>query len=124
MLHGRTAPTLLCAILVVLLHASFPGRITAQAAGSIVGRIHIVPGNEIKSPILVTLSSRGEMVNSVYTDSEGNFGFSGLPGNLYHVVVNEAGYLPVQEDVSVDPVTTSMKIVTINLVPSEARQKS
>lgn len=124
MLHGRTAPTLLCAILVALLHASFPGRISAQAAGSIVGRVRIVPGNEIKSPVLVTLSSRGAMVNSVYTDSEGNFGFSGLPGNLYRVVINEEGYLPVQEDVSVDPVTTSMKILTINLVPSEANPKS
>jgi Tfp pilus assembly protein PilF len=124
MLHGRTAPTLLCAILVAFLHASFPGRISAQAAGSIVGRIRITPGNEIKSPILVTLSSRGQMVNSVYTDSEGNFGFSGLPGNLYHVVINEEGYLPVQEDVSVDPVTTSMKLVTIDLVPSKAKPKS
>jgi len=124
MMRGRTAPTLLCAILVALLHASFPGRISAQAAGSIVGRIRITPGNEIKSPILVTLSSRGETVNSIYSDSEGNFGFSGLPGNLYHLVINEEGYLPVQEDVSVDPVTTSMKLVTIDLVPSEAKAKS
>ena len=125
MIRGRRkVPTLLCAILVALLYASFPGRISAQAAGSIVGRIRIVPGNEIKSPILVTLSSRGETVNSVYTDNEGNFGFSGLPGNLYHLVINEEGYLPVHEDVSVDPVTTSMKIVTINLVPSEAKVKS
>ena len=92
-----------------------------RPAGSIVGRIRIAPGNEINSPILVTLSSRGETVNSVYTDNEGHFGFSGLPGNLYHVVVNEEGYLPVEEDVSVDPVTTSMKIVTIYLVPSEAK---
>jgi len=124
-MRGRLKPpALLCAILIALLHASFPGRISAQAAGSIVGRIRITPGNEIKSPILVTLSSRGETVNSVYSDSEGNFGFSGLPGNLYHLVINEEGYLPVQEDVSVDPVTTSMKLVTIDLVPSQVRQKA
>jgi len=124
MMRGRRkAPTLLSAILVSLLYAALPGGLSAQSAGSIVGRVRIAPGNEIKSPILVTLSSRGAMVNSVYTDSEGNFGFNGLPGNLYHVVINEEGYLPVQEDVSVDPVTTSMKIVNINLVPSVAKAK-
>ncbi len=122
MLGQRTAPTLLCAIL-SLLYASLPNHVFAQASASIVGQLRIAPGNEINSPMLVTLSSRGETVNSVYTDNEGRFGFSGLPGNLYHVVINEDGYLPVEEDVSVDPVTTSMKILTIFLVPREAKSK-
>lgn len=122
MLGQRAAPTLLCAIL-SLLYASLPNHVFAQASASIVGQLRIAPGNEINSPMLVTLSSRGETVNSVYTDNEGRFGFSGLPGNLYHVVINEDGYLPVEEDVSVDPVTTSMKILTIFLVPREAKSK-
>jgi tetratricopeptide (TPR) repeat protein len=116
---------LLCAVVVALICAAFPVRMSAQAGGgSIVGRVRIAPGNEIKSPVLVNLGTRGTTVNSVYTDNEGNFGFTGLPGNLYHIEINETGYLPVQEQVVIDPVTTTMRIVDIYLTPRDAKTKS
>src|SRR5579862_46226 len=118
-------PVLFCAILASLLHVSLPGRISAQAgSGSIVGQVRIAPGNEITSPVLITLSSRGATVNSIYTDNEGRFGFNQLPGNLYHLVINEDGYAPVEQEVAIDPVTSSMQVLTIYLVPREAKPKA
>jgi predicted Zn-dependent protease len=125
-MRGRLkAVPLLCAILISLLYVSCPGRLSAQAAGgSIVGQIRIAPGNEVKSPVLVTLSSRGVTVNSIYTDSEGRFGFNDLPGNLYHVVINEDDYQPVQQEVQIDPATASLRVLTIYLIPRETKPKS
>ncbi len=117
--------TILCAVVFALICGALPVRVSAQAGGgSIVGRVRIAPGNEIKSPVLVNLGTRGTTVNSVYTDNEGNFGFTGLPGNLYHIEINETGYLPVQEEVVIDPVTTTMRIVDIYLNPRDAKTKS
>lgn len=119
------SPVLLCAILASLFHISLPQQISAQAgSGSIVGQVRIAPGNEITAPVLITLSSRGATVNSIYTDNEGRFGFNQLPGNLYHILINEDGYSPVEQEVSIDPVTSSMQILTIYLVPREAKPKA
>jgi Tfp pilus assembly protein PilF len=118
------ARPLFCAMLTLLLLASLPKKILAQAgSGSIVGRVRIAPGNELKSSVLVNLSTRGATINSVYTDNEGNFGFGGLPGNLYHVEINEQGYLPVHEEVVIDPVTNTMKILTLYLTPRDVKAK-
>ncbi len=115
---------LLCAALIILFYSASPEWLFAQTSGSIVGQIRVSPGTEIKAPVLVTLSSRGATVDSIYTDNEGRFGFSDLPANLYHLVINEDGYLPVQDEVPVDPVTSSMRIVTIFLVPKETKTNS
>ena len=112
---------LLCAALITLFYSASPEWLTAQTSGSIIGQIRIAPGNEIKAPVLVTLNSRGATVDSIYTDNEGRFGFNGLPANLYHLVINEDGYLPVQDEVPVDPVTSSMRVVTIYLVPRDMK---
>jgi Tfp pilus assembly protein PilF len=116
---------LFCAFLIALIHGACPKSLSAQnGPGSIVGQIRIAPGNEIKAPVLVNLSSRGATITSVYTDNEGRFGFNGLPGNIYHILVNEDGYLPVENEVSVDPVTSSMRIVNIYLVPLDSKAKT
>jgi predicted Zn-dependent protease len=116
---------LLCTTLICLAYVCSPRLLSSQTtSGSIVGQIRIAPGLEIKAPVLVTLSTRGATVNSVYTDNEGRFGFNGLPGNLYHISINEEGYLPVQDDLSVDPVNSSMRVLNIYLVPRETNAKS
>lgn len=115
---------LLCAAFITLLCSGSEWLFAQTTSGSIIGQIRIAPGTEIKAPVLVTLNSRGATVDSIYTDNEGRFGFNGLPANLYHIVINEDGYLPVQEEVSVDPVTSSMRILTIYLVPRETILKS
>jgi outer membrane protein assembly factor BamD (BamD/ComL family) len=118
----RNFLVLLGAILVVGLLVLSPQKSFAQT-GSIVGQVRISPGTEIKSPVLINLTSRGQTVNSVYTDNEGRFGFNALPANIYHVEINQEGFLPVREDVSVDAITSSMRLLNIYLVPRDAKEK-
>src|SRR5207245_9602715 len=95
----------------------------AQASGgSIVGQVRISPGNEPRSPVLVTLLGRGAVVNTVYTDSEGRFGFNSLPGNLYHIVINDSEYQPFEQDVPVDPTTSSVPVIIVFLIRHEPKQ--
>src|SRR5712692_10399249 len=90
--------SLLFAALLTLAYASTPGPLAGQASGgSIVGQVRIAPGSQLTSRVMVTLLARGAVVNTIYTDDEGRFGFHGLPGNLYHVVINEKNYQPVEE---------------------------
>src|SRR5689334_12594608 len=120
-MNRRTTRAVLGAILFFLVYACSPEHSWAQS-GSIVGQVRIAPGNEIKAPVLITLSTRGTQVNTLYTDNEGHFGFNGLPGNLYHVEINEEGYLPIKEEVPIDPVSANMKVLTIYLVPRESKR--
>jgi len=91
---------------------------SAQVSSStVMGQVRVAPGNPISKPILVTLRGRGTVVGQSYTDEEGRFYFNGLPGNIYHVEINEEGYLPVTETVVSDPQTAPMRMVNIYLVP-------
>lgn len=87
------------------------------SGGSIVGRVRVTPGTELPSPVLISLESRGAVVNTVYTDGEGRFGFNGLPGNIYHIKVDDEAYFPASETVSIDPETTSVRMLNIFLNP-------
>ena len=62
------------------------------------------------------------MVGQSYTDDEGRFYFNGLPGNIYHLEINEDGFMPVNETIVSDPDTAPTRMVNIYLVPREQRQ--
>jgi len=81
------------------------------------GQVRIAPGNPISKPILVTLKGRGITVAQSYTDEEGKFYFNGLPGNIYHVEINEDGFTPVSITVVSDVETATMRMVNIYLEP-------
>ena len=90
----------------------------AQAtSATVMGQVRITPGNLISKPILVTLKARGITVGQSYTDEEGRFYFNGLPGNIYHVEINEEGFQPVSIAVVSDIETATMRMVNIYLVP-------
>jgi predicted Zn-dependent protease len=113
----------ICLLLVGLVFAVFPRHQAAQApGGSIVGRVRIAPGNELKSPVMISLQTRGAVIASVYTDNEGSFGFNGLTANTYHVVIQEKEYLPVDETVPIEPITSPLRYVTIYLTQREAKK--
>jgi tetratricopeptide (TPR) repeat protein len=114
----KVSPIVLFALMLAVLQVRLEAQTTS---GSIIGHVRVSPGNEIRSPVLVTLQSRGATVNSVYTDDEGQFGFSGLLPNLYYVVIDEKEYQPVQEQVAIDPITATLRIVNINLTPRKLR---
>jgi len=52
-----------------------------------------------------------------YSDDEGKFFFPGLPGNIYHIVINESEYYPVNETVPFNPFTNRTKIISIHIIP-------
>ena len=87
------------------------------SGGSIVGQVRVTPGTELPSPVLISLESRGTVINTVYTDGEGRFGFNGLPGNIYHIKIDDEAYFPASETVIIDPETTSVRMVNIFLNP-------
>jgi len=119
---ARLLPAI-CGIALGLVYLSLPEHSFSQASGgSIVGQVRISPGNEPRSPVLVTLLGRGAVVNTVYTDGEGRFGFNGLPGNLYHIVINDSDYQPFEQDVPVDPTTSSIHVISVFLIPHEAKK--
>ena len=95
-----------------------PSVMQAQAtSATVMGQVRITPGNPISKPILVTLKARGITVAQSYSDEEGRFYFNGLPGNIYHVEINEEGFQPVSITVVSDVETATMRMVNIYLIP-------
>ena len=107
---------LLCAIL-------FPPaapRLWAQfQVGNIIGQARISRGGAPAEPIMIDLVARGAAVASTYTDGEGRFGFYAMPPNLYHLVVNDLKYQPVQVETKLNPVIAQVNIVNLILYPAE-----
>ena len=77
------------------------------------------PGHRTSRPVLISLESRGTVINTVYTDGEGRFGFNGLPGNIYHIKIDDEAYFPASETLIIDPDTTSVRMVNIFLNPRD-----
>jgi tetratricopeptide (TPR) repeat protein len=90
----------------------------SQQLGSIVGEVRITRGN-FPEQILVNLQTRGATVQSTYTDGAGRFGFNAVYANVYHVVINEDHYQPVDMQVELKPDIQPVYILQINLVPRE-----
>jgi tetratricopeptide (TPR) repeat protein len=89
-----------------------------QSLGSIVGRVRVVRGSSPAEPVLVSLEFRSAIMDSVYTDSSGTYGFHNLYPNLYNVIVNDGGYEPVRQRAVVDASMMSPTVmVDITLVP-------
>jgi len=91
-----------------------------QTLGSIVGRVRVVRGSSPAEPVLVSLEFRSAIMDSVYTDSSGTYGFHNLYPNLYNVIVNDGGYEPVRQRAVVDASMMSPTVmVDITLVPKK-----
>lgn len=86
-------------------------------SGSIAGQVRVTPGTELPKPVLINLESRGSVVNTVYTDGEGRFGFNGVVGNIYHIRIDDDTYLPANETVMIDGKTKPVAMVSILLNP-------
>ena len=89
-----------------------------QQIGSIVGTINVVRGN-FPEQLLVNLQTRGATIESTYADWEGRFSFNGVYANLYHIVINDDRYQPVDERVELRPDIQPMLILQITLSPRQ-----
>ena len=104
-------------LFLTLLLLSFPPNLAAQVSqGSIVGTIRVLRGNFPSTPVMVNLVARGALVNSIYADNEGRFGFSQLEPNVYHLVIEDKAYQKLEETVVIDP-TTPVRFLSLTLVP-------
>jgi tetratricopeptide (TPR) repeat protein len=69
--------------------------------------------------VLVKLERSGAQVGEVYSDAEGKFSFDDLPANLYHIVVEQEGYRPIDMAVPINPSTQHVAYVHLELIPEE-----
>jgi len=88
-----------------------------QQLGNIIGEIRVDRGDFPAHPVYVQLQLRFATINSVYADNQGRFGFYFLDANVYHVLIKEDGFQPVDEQVVVDPVSAPTAILQITLRP-------
>lgn len=89
----------------------------ASQVGNIIGQVRIARGDAPAEPVMVDLVARGATVTTTYTDGEGRYGFYGMPPNLYHLVVNDLKYQPVQVESKLNPVISQVNIVNLVLYP-------
>jgi tetratricopeptide (TPR) repeat protein len=69
---------------------------------------------------MVELDLHGAMVNSTYANTQGQFSFSGLDPNEYHIIINDEAYSPVDQVAPVSPDNLN-SVVMIVLRPLEAK---
>src|SRR5258708_8103639 len=94
-----------------------------QTLGSIVGRVRVVRGSSPTEPVLVSLEFRSAIMDSVYTDSSGTYGFHNLYPNPYYVVVNDDGYEPARLRAVVEAAMLApTAMVDMTSVPEEAEK--
>jgi tetratricopeptide (TPR) repeat protein len=103
-----------------LLFAAAP--LYAQQFGSITGELHIIK-SDFSGRVLVELQLHGAPINSQYTDEQGKFGFAPLTNNVYHIVIQDDRFYPVDQAVVLDLSITAITRVQINLTPRPAERK-
>jgi hypothetical protein len=103
--------------------ALLPGTLRGQnqVLGRIIGQVRTARGEFPPRQIMVELRLHGGVVESVYTDNEGRFGFSNLHANGYRVAINDEEYYPVEERADVSPDVMPYTRVLITLRPREEK---
>jgi tetratricopeptide (TPR) repeat protein len=97
--------------------------VRCQQQGSIVGELHVARG-DFPGRVLVELQLHGAPITTQYSDEQGRFSFSSLTNNLYHLVIRDERFYPVDERAVLDLSISSIKMVQINLIPRDKGQKA
>ena len=106
----------LCSLIFLFSALAFP-----QDNGRVIGQVRVVRGDFPSRAVMVELQLHGATVTSMYTDGEGRFGFYELQSNLYHVIVNDADYYPVDEQVNLNLMESQFAMAQIQLRPREKK---
>ena len=105
-------------LLVVFFQFALKLSLWSQAqGGSVNGELQVLRGDFPQYPILVELQLYGATINSAYADDQGRFGFYGLPSNLYHVVIKDEAYNPVDQPALLNLAISGQVVIRITLVP-------
>ena len=92
------------------------------AQGQIIGEVHVNRG-DFPGPVLVELQLHGSPIGSVYTDAQGKFGFGPLGTNVYHVVIRDERFYPVDERALLDLAVSATLMVQIHLTVRPPEKK-
>jgi len=106
---------------------TFPPRTFSQTAtiGSIIGHIRVAKGDVPQERLLVNLEFRGANMDSVYTDSQGTFGFHNLPANEYYVTINDDHYQSLRQLAVIESSLTAPTVyLELTLNPKESEVKT
>lgn len=90
-----------------------------QDYANIIGQLRVARGDFPAHQIMIELLFRGSAINTIYADTEGKFGFQGLVGGEYHVIINDPGYEPVDERFLVRPDISVNVMAYIVLTPRQ-----
>jgi tetratricopeptide (TPR) repeat protein len=101
-------------LFLVCAHAQLP-----FDTGNISGQVHVAKGGSLPSNLLVTLEMRGAPAGTVYSDAEGKFSFEELHANVYHIVIKENGFRPVDFALNFNPSIQRSMYVNVELIPEE-----
>ena len=113
-LSSRSLLLLLYMLLCAGLHAQ-----QANNATTLIGQLRVTRFGAPPMRVLVKLERSGAQVGEAYSDAEGKFSFDDLPANLYHIVVQQEGYLPVEMAVPINPATQHTVYVHVELIPED-----
>jgi Flp pilus assembly protein TadD len=91
-----------------------------QDYANIIGQLRVARGDFPAHQIMIELLFRGSAINTIYADTEGKFGFQGLVGGEYHVIIKDPGYEPVDERLLVRPDISVNVMAFITLRPRES----
>jgi len=127
MARVRNVAAILLACWIICLPLSPEAHGQATTLGSIIGHIRVTRGSAPPQRILVSLQFRGATIDSVYTDSQGTYGFHNLLPNPYNVVINDDQYQPEQRQAmipnsSLTP-TVFVDITLVDKTPPKGDQK-
>jgi Tfp pilus assembly protein PilF len=95
----------------------FAAPVSAQELGNIIGQIRLVDGNFPPERIMVSVHGRGAIINSLYCDGEGRFGFYGLVPNPYYLVIESEKYQPFRQQVILNPNVQQTMNIHVVLTP-------
>jgi tetratricopeptide (TPR) repeat protein len=114
----RSLPKPLLAVLAFLVATP----VSLWSQGQIIGEVHVNQG-DLPGPVLVELQFRGAPITSVYTDTHGKFGFGPLDSNMYHVVIRDERFYPVDEQAFLDLSISATLMVQIHLTMKAPEKK-
>jgi TolA-binding protein len=107
-----------CSCLCLIFSGLSAAQNQGQTLGSIIGHIRVVRSGAPPERVLVLLQFRGATIASVYTDSEGTYGFHNLDPNPYYVVIDDDRYQPARMEADIAPIQLAPVIfVDFTLVP-------
>lgn len=105
--------------------ASNPVSQAQQVVGSIIGHVSVAHGGAPAQRLLVSLELHGATIDSVFTDSQGTFGFHGLAPNSYSIVFDDEHYERFQKELVIDATMMAPTVIAqIALIPKKLTQSA